>query len=80
MTKEQSEEVRRKRLERFGPVESNPTQNVDADQKEAKQGANPALTKLKSAKSTAGSSQIRCKHWPKCNFSNDQCEYHHPTE
>lgn len=36
LTKEQSEEIRRKRLERFGPVDTTAAQNADSDQKEAK--------------------------------------------
>mmetsp|Transcript_901 Transcript_901/g.564 ORF Transcript_901/g.564 Transcript_901/m.564 type:complete len:89 (+) Transcript_901:1379-1645(+) len=22
----------------------------------------------------------RCRHWPGCKFSNEECEYFHPTE
>ena len=32
---EQSEEIRRKRLERFGPVEANPAKSQDADKKDS---------------------------------------------
>lgn len=24
--------------------------------------------------------QVKCKHWPKCNFSEQACEFFHPTE
>ena len=44
MTKEQSEEIHRKRLERFGPVEQNPPPTGDGEQKDK----NASLAKLKS--------------------------------
>lgn len=62
MTKEELEEQRKKRLERFGPV-------PEADlQKSGEEGI------------FATKKMARCKHWPKCNYSDAACEFFHPTE
>ena len=82
MTKEQAEEVRKKRLERFGPVDSSTGEAAtakDEDKIEDKAKTDLAKTSQKSIGKT-DKSQIRCKHWPKCNFAANQCEYHHPTQ
>ena len=68
MTAEQAAELKKKRLERFGPVE--PVE------------ATPDPSKNDSIKKGSGDTklQVRCKHWPKCNKTDAQCEYVHPKE
>jgi hypothetical protein len=64
LTTEQAEELRKKRLERFGPVETatSPPTDKDGTDKDGKQ--------LQKTFDKGGpKSQIRCKHWPKCNFT-----------
>ena len=87
LSPEQAEELRKKRLERFGPVEpaepttthfpgvgdSNTVNTADANKKSG-EGAQA---------STSGAPnkvQIRCKHWPKCNKTEAQCEFVHPKD
>jgi len=72
MTAEQAEELRKKRLERFGPVEPTEPTSIggDASKNEQKHHNKGSSDKL----------QVRCKHWPKCNKTDAQCEYVHPKE
>lgn len=65
LTKEESEDQKKKRMERFGPVDEHGL---------AKQSS------MDECSTGQQKRQIKCKHWPKCKNTNETCEYFHPTE
>lgn len=73
ISKDQAEELRKKRLEKFGPVD--PT---DLSKPESQAPQQPAPHQHQARE--GGKKQMRCRHYPNCNKSAGECEYHHPSE
>ena len=71
--------MRRKRLERFGPVEPD-------EVKKTPNSLVPGTARVSASAPEAEKDKkvekllVRCKHWPKCNKTDEQCEYVHPQE